>query len=155
MGGFMLWKLGGQGQGGRAAGELLESPPEQKAWPRDQDAGVQSWARRDGKHHLWQEREVAVDGALHLCLCVVLSSVRGEGGPSPAGQTSGGAAFPSKWQELSGRWWAAVDRAQHEMESHCKGQKVKIGKSWYWDILLKWCATVKSLCWGMWDRSWQ
>lgn len=48
----MLWRLGGQGQGGMGARELLESPPEQKAWSRDQAAGVQSWVRCDGKCHV-------------------------------------------------------------------------------------------------------
>lgn len=49
---FMLWRLAGQGQGGRAARELLVSPPEQNAWSRDQAAGGQPRARRDGKCHL-------------------------------------------------------------------------------------------------------
>lgn len=135
----------GDWEGRDRMGELLESPPEQKGWPRDQTVGVQSWARYGGKCCMWQERDVAVCGAVHPCYCMVLSSVRGEGGPSPAGQMSGGAAFPSKWQKLLGRWWTAVDRAQHEMESHHKRQKGKIGISQHWHILLKLYATVKSL----------
>lgn len=72
-----------------------------------------------------------------LCRCAAVSFARRLGGrrrgPSPTGQMSGGAAFPSKWQKLIGRWWPAVDRAQHEMESDCKWQ-VKNGKSQHWDF---------------------
>ncbi|XP_009637777.2 kelch-like protein 14 [Egretta garzetta] len=55
--GFITGSLGG---GGRAAEELLESPPwdmGQKAWSRLQAAGGNSWAWCDGKLQKWQERD--------------------------------------------------------------------------------------------------
>lgn len=49
-------EAGRAGTGWESSGELLESPPKQKAWSRDQAAGVHSWARWYSV--LWGEKGV-------------------------------------------------------------------------------------------------
>lgn len=62
-------EAGRAGTGWESCWELLEPPAEQKAWSRDQAAGVQTWAMRDGRCHVWQERDVA---AVVLCTSVTV-----------------------------------------------------------------------------------